>query len=467
MTKKSKRSMGPAKKANTAQKKSPRKAAAKRKAGGGAYAKGVFLLSIGDELLDGRTQNTNASWIGEQLRLAGVPVAEVRCVSDRLEDIVRALNEARNYPLVVSTGGLGPTNDDRTLEGAALAFNRPLGRTPESYEHVRSRYEARKVELTETRLRLAHVPKGCRVVQNPTGTAPGVELKIGGTMFYFLPGPPHECRPMFEKEILPLARETVAVKKLVRREFWRTFGRGEGEIYARIAAIVEAFEKRYPETFAFGVHISFPCIDLTLEVWDVKRHSRPSATEIDEACAQIQAAIGEFCFTRKRESLVDVVCRELAERKLTVSAAESCTGGLLAKMITDIPGSSAYFWGGVVSYDDKAKAELLGVKESTLARHGAVSAETVREMAESIRKRSKTDYALAISGVSGPSGGSTAKPVGTTHVALSSAAGTKTLHQVFLFGKGSREQNRIVAMHLALDALRTELLSRSAGKKQK
>lgn len=462
MTKKKAKRSAPAKKTKTRGK--AVKANASPKAGG--YAKGVFLLSIGDELLDGRTQNTNASWFGEQLRLAGVPVAEVRCVSDRIEDIVRALDEARNYPLVVSTGGLGPTNDDRTLEGAALAFRRPLGRTPESYEHVRSRYEARGAELTETRLRLANVPKGCRVVQNPTGTAPGVELKIGKTLFYFLPGVPSECRPMFENEILPIAKETVGVKQLVRREFWRTFGRGEGEIYARIAPIVESFEKRFPETFTFGVHISFPCIDLTLEVWNVKGHAYPNAKEIDKACEQIQEAIGEFCFTRKREALVDVVCRELAARKLTLSAAESCTGGLLGKVITDIPGSSAYFMGGVVSYDNQAKVALLGVKESTLARHGAVSPETVREMADGMRARLKTDFALAISGVSGPSGGTKEKPVGTTHVALSSAAGTKTLHQFFLSGKGSREQNRIVAIHLALDALRSELLRRSAEKKQ-
>ncbi|RYZ95030.1 MAG: competence/damage-inducible protein A, partial [Proteobacteria bacterium] len=206
------------------------------------YAKGVFLLSIGDELLDGRTQNTNASWIGEQLRLAGVPVAEVRCVSDRLEDIVRALEEGRNFPLVVCTGGLGPTNDDRTLEGAAAAFGRPLRATPESLAHVRSRYEARKLELTEIRLRLANLPEGARVLQNPTGTAPGVELIEGGTAYYFLPGPPNECRPIFTADILPQAKAKVGEKQLVRREFWRTFGKGEGEIYARVEKVVERFE---------------------------------------------------------------------------------------------------------------------------------------------------------------------------------------------------------------------------------
>jgi nicotinamide-nucleotide amidase len=428
------------------------------------YAKGVFLLSIGDELLDGRTQNTNASYFGEQLRREGVPVAEVRCVSDRIEDIVRALHDGRNYPLVVATGGLGPTNDDRTLEGVALAFGRPLGRTPESYEHVRSRYEARKAELTEVRLRLANIPQGSRVIQNPTGTAPGVEITEGGTAFYFLPGVPSECRPMFTADILPVAREKVGVKKLVRREFWRTFGKGEGEIYARVEQVVARLEKAFPDTFTFGVHISFPCIDLTLEVWDVRGEPLPSSAEIDEACAAIAAAVGDLAFTRERETLVEAVARKLRASGKTVSTAESCTGGMLGKVLTDLSGSSAYYWGGVVSYDNSAKQALLGVSAETLAAHGAVSEATVREMAEGVRRTLKTDFSLALSGVSGPSGGTAEKPVGTIHVALSSASGIKTIHQVILNGKGSRDQNRVVAIHLALDALRAELDAAPSGR---
>ncbi|RZA09550.1 MAG: CinA family nicotinamide mononucleotide deamidase-related protein [Proteobacteria bacterium] len=421
------------------------------------YAKGVFLLSIGDELLDGRTQNTNASWIGEQLRLAGVPVAEVRCVSDRLEDIVRALEEGRNFPLVISTGGLGPTNDDRTLEGAATAFGRPLRATPESLNHVRSRYEARNLELTEIRLRLANLPEGARVLQNPTGTAPGVELEEGATSYYFLPGPPNECRPMFTADILPLAKAKVGEKQLVRRELWRTFGKGEGDIYARVEKVVERFEKHYPETFTFGIHIAFPGIDLTLEIWNVAGQALPPEIEVKEACAEISAALGNLCFTRERKTLVEAVSAALLTSGKNLSTAESCTGGMLGKLLTDISGSSAYYWGGVISYDNRAKESLLAVSAATLATHGAVSAPTVVEMAEGIRRLLKTDFALALSGVSGPGGGTPEKPVGTIHVALSSAGGTKTLHQVILNGRGSRDQNRVIAVHLALDLLRDAL----------
>lgn len=413
--------------------------------------KGVFLLSIGDELLDGRTQNTNASWFGEQLRLAGVAVAEVRCVSDRIEDITKALRAANDYPLTIVTGGLGPTNDDRTMEAAAKFLKTPLQETKASLAHVKSRYEARGLELTSHRRRLALVPKGSIILDNPTGTAPGVRLK----RFFFLPGPPSECRPMFTQNILPLAQK-MAPRRLLRREFWRTFGKGESDVYNRIAPIIAELEKTYPGSINFGVHISFPCIDLTLEAWDAKK--KPSGKILDEATHKISAAVKDICFTRERENLADAVFRLLKEKKLTVSAAESCTGGLVGKMLTDMPGSSDVYLGGVISYAYSAKEDLLGVKKETLEKYGAVSEETVREMAEGCRTRLKSDFALALSGISGPGGGLPNKPVGTIHVALSSERGTKTLHQVILFGRASRDQNRIIAAHLALDALRTELL---------
>lgn len=420
---------------------------------GSRMKKGIFLLSVGDELLDGRTQNTNASWLGEQLRLAGLAVSEIRCVSDRIEDIVAALKAAAAYPAVIVTGGLGPTNDDRTLQGAAKAFRRKLGQTKASLAHVKSRYEARGLPLTEARLRMALIPKGGEVLENRNGTAPGVALNINKTNFYFLPGPPNECRPIFEKEILPDLRKKG--RKLALRKFWRTFGRGESDVYQRVASAVENFEKKYPATFAFGVHISFPYIDLTLEVWEGKK--KPTKKEITALSGLIDKQVGELCFSRDRISLADAVAALLLEKKLTVATAESCTGGLLGKIFTDRPGSSAYYWGGVVSYDNSAKEILLGVNRSTLERHGAVSAETVKEMADAIRRQLKTDYALAISGVAGPGGGSAEKPVGTVHVALSSKAGTKTAHQVILNGKGSRDQNRVIATNLALDLLRNAL----------
>ncbi len=425
---------------------------------------GLFLLSVGDELLDGRTTNTNASWLGEQLRLTGLPVAEIRCVSDRIEDIAEALTAARAFPAVVVTGGLGPTNDDRTMQAAAQAFHLPLEASPASIRHVRERYLARKLELTEARSRLALLPKGAVVIDNPTGTAPGADLQINKTSFYFLPGPPTECQPMFTATVLPALQKKIKGQKLLRRDFWRTFGAGESDVYQRVAPLVKVLEERHPRTISFGVHISFPCVDLTLEVWDIEGEKRPNKAEIDQASELISKAVEELCFTRQRETLPEVVSALLRKQKLTVACAESCTGGLVAKLLTDLPGSSAFFQGGVVAYANKTKEIYLGVRKATLQKHGAVSEAAVTEMAQSIRKKLKTDYALALSGISGPTGGSKRKPVGTIYVALSQQKETKTLHRLILGGKCSRDQHRVIAAHLALNLLRAEiLLSHSEG----
>ncbi len=419
---------------------------------------GVFILTVGDEILDGRIQNTNSAWFGEQLRLHGIPVAESRSVADRNSAIAAALKDSSSQPVVIVTGGLGPTNDDRTLESAGKAFRRPLAATKASLQHVKSRYKKRGLELTPPRLKMAALPKGARVLPNTTGTAPGVHLRVKGTDYFFLPGPPGECRPMFESFVLPVAKKSLHGRRLLRREFWRTFGRGESEVYQRVSSIVEALEQRFPESVAVGVHISFPYIDLTLEVREADRKSRPSSKEIEGACLDIERALGTLCFSRERENLAEAVAKLLLQEKATVATAESCTGGLLGKMLTDIPGSSRYFLGGFLTYANEAKERLLGINKKILLQYGAVSEPVVRAMAERARRRLGAKYALAISGVSGPAGGTDAKPVGTTYVALSNKERTRTMHQILLRSQGSRDQNRILAAHLALDALRTELL---------
>ncbi len=416
----------------------------------------MFLLTVGDEILDGRIQNTNAAWFGEQLRMAGIPVSESRSVADQVGAISGALRDATKNPVVVVSGGLGPTNDDRTLEGAAAAFGLTLSETKDSLRHVKARYQARNLPLTPPRRKMALVPKGARVLPNANGTAPALQLRARDAEFFFLPGPPHECRPIFAKHVLPFAKKALRGRKLLRREFWRTFGRGESEVYQRVSSIVEALEQRFPESVSFGVHITFPYIDLTLEVREAT--TRPRAKEIDEAGKDISLALGYLCFSRERESLAESVARLLKQEKQTVASAESCTGGLLGKLLTDLAGSSEFYLGGVVSYANAAKEILLGVNKKILQQNGAVSEAAVRAMAEGMRKKLGADFALAISGISGPGGGTETKPVGTTYVALSSRERTRTMHQVILHSQGSRDQNRVIAAHLALDALRTEIL---------
>lgn len=418
---------------------------------------GVFLLSIGNELLDGRTLNSNAQWFGEELRVAGVPVAEVRAVGDEPDRIRHALREASRYPLVVVTGGLGPTNDDRTAEAAAREFRRPLTITPESLRHVKERYAARKLPLTTSRKRLARVPRGAALVENPSGTAPGFWIKLVRSQICFLPGVPTECRPMFLASVLPKAQELFQ-KRRTHSAFWRTFGWGESKLYQEIAPQVEKLEKKYPHTFYFGVHITFPCIDLSLETWEEAGRKSPSEREVAALVAHVEKVTTDILVTRERKTIPDVVFQILRAHRLTLSAAESCTGGLVGKTFTDFSGSSSVFVGGAVSYANAAKEALLGVRKQTLENHGAVSQSTVEEMAQGIKQKLGTDYALAISGISGPDGGTPDKPVGTVYVAILGPHRMKTLHQVILNGKGSRDQNRVIAMNLALDALRLMIL---------
>ncbi|NUM88876.1 MAG: nicotinamide-nucleotide amidohydrolase family protein, partial [Bdellovibrionales bacterium] len=332
---------------------------------------------------------------------------------------------------------------------------RPLEATPAAIRHVKDRYAARKLPLTPARRRLARIPRGATLIENPSGTAPGFWIERPRSRICFLPGVPSECRPMFLASVLPETEKIFPLRR-VHTAFWRTFGWGESRLYQEIAPLVARLEKKYPHTFRFGVHISFPCIDLSLEV--LERGKRPSQKEIAALTAHIDKTTEQILVTRERKSIPEVVFDLLRNNRLTLSAAESCTGGLLGKTLTDFPGSSHAFVGGVVSYANSAKQQLLGVQKQTLENHGAVSQSAVEEMAQGIRQRLGTDYAIALSGISGPGGGTPDKPVGTIYVAILGPRRSKTLHQVILNGQGSRDQNRVIAMNLALDALRLMIL---------
>lgn len=420
----------------------------------GVKRPGLFLISIGDELLDGRTANTNATYFGELCRQAGVPVAEIRTVGDKETEIARALRDASAFSLVFVTGGLGPTNDDRTAASAALAFGRLRVPHPAALRRVRAHYKARGVKINKIRLSQAHLPEGAEILPNPTGIAPPFRLRWSGTDYYFAPGVPGECRPLFRERVLPVAQARFASRKLKRRLFWRCFGAGESEIYRLVAPAVKRLEKRYPRTLTIGVHITFPYIDITLESWSAKSEKPPAAAVLRVAEKEISRRLGDYVFSRERESMAETVFRALKRKRATLSTAESCTGGWVGKLLTDIPGSSAVYEGGVVSYADAAKQSLLGLEHATLRREGAVSRRVARAMAEAIRKRLGTTYALALTGISGPGGGSKAKPVGTIHIALAGPRQTKTLHQVIFGGQLGREQNRLISAHLALNLLR-------------
>ena len=426
----------------------------------------ALLLNIGNELLDGRTLNSNAQYFGEQLRLRGAAIGRVITVSDNLGDIADALEEAKKFKVVLVTGGLGPTNDDRTAEAVATTFARPLKEHKKALQHVSSSYRTRGLPLTANRRKLASLPEGASLIPNKYGTAPGFSIQEGSCTFYFLPGVPSECRPVFKELLLPKIARSLAQKKCIERHFWRTFGKGESTVYSLIEKYTRPLEKKYPHSFQLGVHITFPCIDLTVESWRVPGKKSPSKAEIKRLKMQIDRAVEKITFTTENKTLPEVVVALLKKHKITLATAESCTGGLVGKVLTDISGSSEVYLGGVISYANTAKETLLKVKRNTIRSFGAVSKETVLEMASGARQILGAQYGVALSGISGPTGGTKNKPVGTIYVSVVSPHGAQTTHQVILSSKGSRDQNRIIAMHLALDALRTQILMKRRNERR-
>jgi nicotinamide-nucleotide amidase len=416
---------------------------------------GVLVLTIGNELLDGRTVNTNAAYFGQKFGERGISVQAAKSISDDPDEIKEALLDAKQFKIIIVSGGLGPTNDDCTAAAAALAFSCPLVATAASVAHVRARYKARGKQVNKIRLKQSLLPKGAKLLVNARGTAPGFSIKIGSSHYYFLPGVPSECRPMFESLVLPFIKSS---KTCHVRQVWRLFGLGEGDIYAKIKTQVRHLEKKYPESFRFGMHIAFPGVDLSLEIWRAQGIAEPSEAELDQLRQKIESSLRSFIFARTRTSLAEVVLQMLRERGLTLATAESCTGGMVGQALTDIAGSSDVFWGGVVSYSNAAKEKFLHVKPATLRRVGAVSEATAQEMAEGVRRISGADFGIALTGISGPGGGTSDKPVGTLYVSIAGTRVTKTLHRVLGSSLWSRNQNRTFAVHFALDSLRQELL---------
>lgn len=428
----------------------------------------IAILNIGNEVLDGRTVNTNATFFAEAIHRNGFNVTEIRVVPDEFPAIARALKDLLSYDFVIATGGLGPTDDDLTAKAVAKAFHQPTVLAKAGVAAIRAQLKTLNLPYTEIQERQAILPKKARVLKNTWGIAPGFEVKQGKTRFFFMPGVPRECRPMFEHFVLPVIKKTKTKQKLLRTELWRCFGRREADLFSDIADLVEPFTKKFGLNFDFSSQIPFPVCDIRVEFWqnrDPKNLAIPSKREMDDFTAAISERLGSFVYARDRRSLVQVVIEALRAQGATLAVSESCTGGMLGQMITDISGCSDVFLGGAINYANSAKEILAGVPNAILRQHGAVSAETAEALSSGIRERLRADFALSLTGVSGPGGGTAAKPVGTIFVGLSSPYSTKTVHLLIKNGRGDRLQNRSYASHLALDMLRQTLIENSKGKK--
>lgn len=403
------------------------------------------VVAVGDELLLGDVVNTNAADLGRRLAAVGAPVVHASAVRDDVDEIVTALRRAvEDADLVVVCGGLGPTVDDLTRDAVAALAGVPLERSPLLEQQLRQKYAAYGVSVPDAVFQQADVPRGAEVLDNPAGSAPGLRLEVGGRLLLVLPGPPHELAAVLSEQVLAdVARRTGAVR--VTRTL-RCGGAGESEV----ADLVDRALARPPE-----VRLAYLAGDGVVQV----RLSTDAATVAEgEAVlapllARAEEALGPRVFGREDDTLAGVVLRRLVAAGQTVAVAESLTAGLLGAALTEPPGSSAAFRGGVQVYATDLKASLAGVPEQVLAAHGAVSAETAAALAVGVRERLCATWGLALTGVAGPDP-QEGHPPGTLHVGLAGPDGPATRS---LRLPGDRARVRLLAVAVALDVLRRRL----------
>ena len=406
------------------------------------------IIAIGSELLAPDRTDTNSLWLTEQLNRLGIEVKLKTIVGDddaRLEEAIK--DAVRRSKVVITTGGLGPTEDDITRKITARALGRRLLLDEVVLAEIRQRFQSFGVNMPERNSRQAMVIEDAEVLPNPNGTAPGMFMDHQGTAVVLLPGPPREMRPMFENHVAERLAGRAGSLRVVRR-ILRVAGMGESAVDEKIAPVYTKYDN--PVTT-----ILFNQSEIEIHLTARGRTEKEANELLDSLSGQIEERLGNSVFSFAGETMEQIVGLKLALGGYTLAVAESCTGGLLAQRITDVPGSSKYFIGGLIAYANELKTKALGVEPMLLLEHGAVSAPVAEAMAEGIRSQAQTDFGLSITGIAGPGGGTEEKPVGTVFIAL--ADDVKTVHRRFHL-PGDRQLIRWRASQAALDLLRRRLL---------
>jgi nicotinamide-nucleotide amidase len=408
------------------------------------------VLTIGDELNRGEIVDTNSSWLAEQLTALGAHVRWRSSVTDDTPDLEAAVRTAAaRAHVVICSGGLGPTEDDRTVDVVARLCGVDAVGEPAHEQRMRARFEERNFKLTPNNLRQVRVPSGSTVLANKKGLAPGFRVELGDAELYFMPGVPREMKTMFLDEVATRIAGRAGDHARAVRRTWRVAAMGESHVDHALAGVLDGVDDA-----TLHYRIAFPENLVTIVVR--RAHEPEARAELERLDGEVRRRLGQHLYGVDDETLPEVVGARLRAARATLAVAESCTGGLVGELVTRVPGSSEYFKGGVVSYADAAKRALLAVGEETLRAHGAVSAATVTEMAAGARRAFDADYALAVSGIAGPGGGSTEKPVGTVWLAVAGPDGaTETRH---LYWPGDREQVRQIAAYGALFMLYRRLI---------
>lgn len=406
-------------------------------------------IAIGDELASARRPETNGEALVRWLEALGCEMRARTIVPDRVEAIATALKAAlaSGSELVVLSGGLGPTHDDVAREGIARALERELVTDESVLRSIEARFRDRGLDVPPEAPRLALRPEGSELIPNPVGMAPGFVLRRGGATIIALPGVPREFETMFERKLMPELRRTLVGALACHSEILHVVGLTEAEVDRRVTAALETGPR---------LSVSFLAQRSEVEILVTARAETDAEAEraLQRAVARLEDGLGDLVYGRGDETLVRVVGEILKQRGWTLATAESVSGGLLAKRITDLAGSSTFFRGGVAAYHNDLKRDLIAVPGELLERCGAVSAETARAMAEGARRRMLADVAVSTSGIAGPAGGSSDRPIGLVYVGVSWPEGLRVLRFLFC---GNRNEIRSAASAAALDEMRRAL----------
>jgi nicotinamide-nucleotide amidase len=399
---------------------------------------GVEIISIGDELLIGQVVNTNASWMAQELNNSGIRVNQVTTIGDDKDQILSTLSEAgRRSDIILMTGGLGPTRDDITKETLCTFFNSRLVFNQQVYNQIETLFKLRGYDLNMLNRDQAEIPGNCTPIANPHGTAAGMWFEKENKIYISMPGVPFEMQPMLTDYVIPEILRRFPAGAIVHKTFLT-----QGVPESILAQQIEAWEENIPANIKLAYLPQPGMVRLRLSAFGIDRAILQK--QIDAESEKLNALIPEVVFGYDEDTLEAIVGMLLTEKKKTLSTAESCTGGYMAHLITSVPGSSAYFRGSVVAYANDIKEHFLVVHPDTLKEFGAVSKQVVMEMAHGIRKQFATDYAIAVSGIAGPDGGTSEKPVGTTWIAL--ATPEQIITHVYQFGENRQRNIRKAAL---------------------
>jgi nicotinamide-nucleotide amidase len=402
------------------------------------------IIAVGSELLTPLYLDTNSLFLTERLNSLGIEVRFKTVVGDRADDLARVLKQALSRsPLVILTGGLGPTEDDLTRRVVSEVLGRGLREVPEIRRKIQERLARLGRPMAENNLRQAMIPEGAAWLENKQGTAPGIWIEDDRNLLVLLPGPPGELEAMFDAACVPRLAQASPGQRIKTRVY-KVVGLPESEVDKRAAAVYKAYEN--------------PTTTILAKPGAIEIHLRARAASDEEADAllaelgdQIELALGEYVFSTQGEPLEEVVGMYLVMRQKTLAVAESCSGGLLAERLTRYSGSSNFFLGGAICYSNVLKTKLAGVPTNLIEKHGAVSQPVAQAMAEGIRARTGASIGVGITGIAGPTGGSREKPVGLVFIALADERGTQV--REFRF-PGNRERVRLWATQMALEMIR-------------